>query len=56
MNKKHYVIYFDEKTNQAITITSREWARKNKLYFQNYNFKDKQNNHPTTDEIVNFLE
>ncbi len=48
MNKRHYVVYFDEITNQAITKTSRDWARDNQDYFPNYNFI---NNSPTPNEI-----
>jgi hypothetical protein len=36
--------------------TPRKWARGNKDLFPHHNFTDKQNNHPTTDEIVIFLE
>jgi hypothetical protein len=53
MNKKHYVIYFDENTNQAITKTSKEWARDNQDYFMpKYNFIDKT---PTSNKIDHFL-
>ncbi len=53
MNKKHYVIYFDEKTNQAITKTSREWTFENQIHFQpQYNFIDIT---PTSNKIDHFL-
>jgi hypothetical protein len=54
MTRKHFIIYHEQ--NKLITITPRKWARKNKGLFPNHNFTDKQNNHPTTDEIVIFLE
>jgi hypothetical protein len=54
MRRKHFLIY--HKQNKLITTTPRKWARKNKDHFSNYSFIDKQNNHPTTDEIVIFLE
>lgn len=53
MNKKHYVIYFDENTNQAVTKTSKDWARENQHHFQpEYNFIDKT---PTSNYIDHFL-
>jgi hypothetical protein len=54
MSRKHFLIYHEQ--NKLITTTPRKWERKNKHHFPNYNFTDKQNNHPTTDEIVVFLE
>ena len=47
MNKKHYVIYFDENTNQAITKTSREWAMEHPEIFPVFN-----NKVPTSNEIA----
>jgi hypothetical protein len=54
MSRKHLLIYHEQ--NKPITTTPRKWARKNKHHFSNYNFTDKQNNHPTTDDIVSYLE
>lgn len=54
MNRRHILIYTER--NKLINTTPRKWARKNKAYFTNYSFVDKQNNHPTSDEIVSYLE
>lgn len=54
MRRKHFLIYHEQ--NKLITTTPRKWARKNKHYFPNHSFTDKQNNHPITDEIVSYLE
>ena len=50
MNKKHYVIYFDEKTNIAITKTSREWAIEHPDIFPVFN-----NRRPISNEIDHYL-
>ncbi|MDD2674213.1 MAG: hypothetical protein PHF81_04980 [Flavobacterium sp.] len=53
MNKKHYVIYFDENENKAVTKKSIDWARDNQDYFKpKYNFIDKL---PTPNKIDHFL-
>ncbi|WP_291098488.1 MULTISPECIES: hypothetical protein [unclassified Flavobacterium] len=52
MNKKHYVIYFDENINQAVTKTSREWARDNQNHFPDYDFIESI---PTSNTIDHFL-
>ncbi len=52
MNKKHYVIYFDENKKEAVTKTSREWARDNQNHFPDYNFIE---NIPTSNTIDHFL-
>ena len=54
MNRRHLLIYNEQ--NKLITISPRKWARKNTPHFPNHNFTDKQNNHPTTDEIIILLE
>ena len=54
ITRKHLLIYHEQ--NKRINITPREWAKKNKEHFSKYNFSDKQNNHPTTDHIIIFLE
>ena len=53
MNKKHYVIYFDKNANQAITKTSKDWARDNQDYFKpKYDFIEKT---PTSNKIDRYL-
>lgn len=51
MNRKHYVIYFDE-NKQIIYTTPKEWAREHEEEFEGYNFKIKM---PTTDKISAYL-
>jgi hypothetical protein len=48
MNKKHFVIYFEN--GKAITKTSREWAEENQDRFPNY-----INTTPTSNEIDRYL-
>jgi hypothetical protein len=48
MNKKHFVIYFEN--GNAITKTSREWAEENQDCFPNY-----VNTTPTSNEIDRYL-
>ncbi len=54
MNQQHLLIYYE--SGKLINITPRKWARKNKVHFPKHSFIDKQDNHPTTDEIVKYLE
>ncbi len=54
MSRKHLLIYSE--LGKIINTTPRKWARRNTHHFLNHNFTDKQDNHPTTDEIVIFLE
>lgn len=54
MARKHILIYHEN--GKLINTTPRKWARKYKSYFPNYNFTDKQNNHPITNEIISYLE
>lgn len=50
MNKKHYVIFFEN--GKAVTMTSKEWAENNKNCFKNtFIGKDV----PTSNEIDRFL-
>ena len=51
MNKRHYVVYFENEV--AITKTSREWARENQGHFKNFNFIN--NNEPTSNIIDHYL-
>ena len=53
MNRRHYVIYFDE-NNNLIQTTPRQWANENQGFFDNYNFIDNDNK-PVTETINNFL-
>ncbi|WP_374506474.1 hypothetical protein [Flavobacterium sp.] len=54
MSQKHLLIYYEN--GKLINITPRKWARKNKVHFPKHSFIDKQENHPTTDEITKYLE
>ena len=50
MNRKHYVIYFENDT--LIETTPKEWARANPELFSEYNFSNQM---PTTDAISAYL-
>jgi hypothetical protein len=50
MNKKHYVIFFEN--GKAVTMTSKEWADNNKNCFKNSFIG---NDIPTSNEIDRFL-
>lgn len=50
MNKKHFVIYFDENKKEAVTKTSREWAMEHPEIFPVFN-----NKVPTSNAVDHFL-
>lgn len=51
MNRKHYVIYFDENRQLHLT-TPKDWARQHADEFEAYNFAVKM---PTTDFISSYI-
>jgi hypothetical protein len=51
MNRKHYVIYFDD-NKQLIYTTPKDWARDHENEFPDYNFEIAL---PTTDKISAYL-
>lgn len=51
MNKKHYVVYFEN--GKAITKTSKEWSEDNQECFPKFTFIGE--NKPTSDAIDKYL-
>jgi hypothetical protein len=51
--KKHFITFY--RNGELKTISPRKWARENKSHFPNFEFKNKQEDHPTTDQVVDFL-
>lgn len=50
MNKKHYVIFFEDE--RAKTLLSKDWARNNQHCFPEYDFNSKA---PTSNTIDHYL-
>lgn len=49
---KHFMIYYKQGTGTYVVTEPRPWARENQGYFPGFDFI---NNHPTTDEVENYL-
>ena len=53
MNKKHFVIYYNE--NKILTETTpKNWARDNQVKFTNFDFSTNETT-PTTEHINSYL-
>jgi hypothetical protein len=50
MNRRHYVIYFDDEL--LIETTPKDWARENENLFPDYNFDVEM---PTSNKIESYL-
>lgn len=48
MNKKHFVVYFEN--GEVKTMTSRDWAKENPNHFKVFNKKN-----PTSNQIDHYL-
>lgn len=51
MNRKHYVVYFDENDNLVYT-KPKDWTRKNQTEFPDFNLEEDT---PTTNQIAKHL-
>lgn len=52
--KDHFLVYYDKTEKDFITITPKDWARKNKKHFPRKKFIDSKTT-PTVEEIGSYL-
>ena len=53
MNRRHFLIYYDNRTLEITKTTPRTWPKANQAHFPGFLFIN--GNHPTVDFIENYL-
>ena len=51
--KKHFITFYRD--GEFKSMSPRTWARENKNHFLKFKFTNKQDDHPTTDQVVDYL-